>query len=464
MTTDVRTFTAASMQQALDIVRQEMGPDAVILHTRQIEKRRLWPWLKSRQQVEITAGAGVNVRPVLPQAQSPSTGSAAISALPRRFLNADELAPPPPLLKTDSKSSAPAKGTAQPPRSTPPAAAATPRSLARGPVPARPETLTPRTSVKPSFPSTPQTTTKQAVVSQPTNDPTAEIHKRLDALQQALAELTRQAKVRVADEVPVELFPYYARLIDADVDEPLARELTIHLKREATADQLASPAACTALLTAMVEREIRCTPPIKAVRGRRKVAALIGPTGVGKTTTIAKLAANFRLKDGWKLGLVTVDTYRVAAVEQLRTYAEIIDLPMKVVTNPAEMHRALDELSGLDLVLVDTAGRSPNDDLQLQELKSLLQTTGIDEVHLVLSLAAGAKMLEATAAKFSPIKMTSVILTKLDETATRGTLLTLARQLPWPFSYVTNGQSVPDDIEPAHSARLANWMLENKTR
>lgn len=105
------------------------------------------------------------------------------------------------------------------------------------------------------------------------------------------------------------------------------------------------------------------------------------------------MAANFRLRDGIKIGLVTVDTFRVAAVEQLRTYAEIIDLPMKVVTSPLEMRRTLDELVGLDLILIDTGGRSPRDELKIQELKSLLAEAQADEVHLVLSLTAGVSSL-----------------------------------------------------------------------
>lgn len=452
MTTDVRTFTAESMQSALDIVRKEMGADAVILQTRQIEKRRLLPWLKSRQEVEITAGTGANVMQMA-KAEA-ATATKPVAAPPRRFLNADDLAPPPALLKPETKPQPVAKPAAS--------AAAPSRFQARAPIPARPESITPK-SAKPAAlaPQQPQPPIKLTVAPRPTSDSTAEIHKRLDALQQALAELTRQAKIRVADEVPVELFQHYTKLVDADVDEQIARELTVRLKREAGPEQLANPQACTAMLTNMIEREIKCTPSIKAVRGRRKVVALVGPTGVGKTTTIAKLAANFRLRDGLKIGLVTVDTFRVAAVEQLRTYAEIIDLPMKVVTSPQEMRRALEELSGLDLVLVDTAGRSPNDDLKLQELKTMLTETGVDEVHLVLSLAVGAKALEAAAEKFSSIKMASVILTKLDETATPGTILTLARRVAWPFSYLTTGQNVPEDIEPAHAARLAQCVFGN---
>ena len=119
--------------------------------------------------------------------------------------------------------------------------------------------------------------------------------------------------------------------------------------------------------------------------GNRKVVALVGPTGVGKTTTIAKIAANFRLRDKKTVGLITADTYRIAAVEQLRTYAEIIDLPLEVVTTPREMRRAVLQMEHLDLVLIDTAGRSPHDELRLHELRALLREANPDETHLVLS-------------------------------------------------------------------------------
>lgn len=449
MTTEVRTFTAESMQAALDIVRREMGPDAVILHTRQIAKRRLLPWMKSRQEVEITAGMGVTVR-----SSSSSASSSAITAPPKhRSLKDDDLSPPPALLKPVVKPQPEIKPATSPVnRITTPTAPKTDspiplRLQTRTPVPVRADSLTPRTTSRPaSLPST-------------ANDSTAEIHKRLDALQQALAELSRQSKVRVTEEIPAELVPLFTKLIDADVDDVLAREYISRIKQQATSDQLANPQAALALLTTLLEREIRCARPITAVRGRRKVVALIGPTGVGKTTTIAKLAANYRLRDRLKLGLVTVDTYRVAAVEQLRTYAEIIDLPMKVVTNPDEMRSALEELAHVDLVLIDTAGRSPNDEIKLQELKTLLTDTGVDEVHLVLSLAVGAKALELTAEKFSSLKLASVMLTKLDEAPSTGALLTVARRVACPISYLTTGQNVPEDIEAANSARLAQWVL-----
>jgi flagellar biosynthesis protein FlhF len=290
-------------------------------------------------------------------------------------------------------------------------------------------------------------------------DPTAALSRRLDAIQKMLHDLGRANQLPRGDQVPPELFQVYAELIDAEVEDDVARDLICKLKRTASPAQLTDAGSARSLLTALVESEVRCCEPIAPKSGRRRVVALVGATGVGKTTTIAKLAANFRLRSGIKLGLVTVDTYRVAAVEQLRTYAEIIDLPMKVVTNPLEMRRALDELAGLDLVLIDTAGRSPKDELQIQELKSLLAEAHVDEVHLVLSMTSSRQSLEAAAEKFSAAGTTAVILTKLDEASGMGAVLSLARRVGLPISYLTAGQAVPDDIEPAHPRRIARLVL-----
>jgi flagellar biosynthesis protein FlhF len=193
--------------------------------------------------------------------------------------------------------------------------------------------------------------------------------------------------------------------------------------------------------------------------GTRRLVALVGPTGVGKTTTIAKLAANYRLKEKHNVGLITVDTYRIAAVEQLRTYADIIDLPMQVVSTPREMREAVRRLESLDLILMDTAGRSPRDEIKIQELKSFLTEAAADEVHLVLSSVAGARTLEQTTERFASVGTTALILTKLDEATGLGNLLPLLRTSQLPLSYLTNGQNVPDDIETADTGRLARLVL-----
>jgi flagellar biosynthesis protein FlhF len=208
-----------------------------------------------------------------------------------------------------------------------------------------------------------------------------------------------------------------------------------------------------------VESCVSIAPPIATVAGTRRVVALVGPTGVGKTTTVAKLAANFKLAHGFRPGLVTVDTYRIAAVEQLRTYAEIISLPLAVANAPGEMRRAMDELGDVDLVLIDTAGRSPRDEVKIRELADFLAEARPDEVHLVLSAVAGERSLRAAVERFSVVRADRLILTKLDEADGLGGVLAVLGQADRPVSYLTTGQAVPDDIEPADRSRLARLIL-----
>ena len=461
--TDVQTFKAASMQEALDIVRRELGPDAVILHTRHVEQRRLLPWLKTREEVEITAGVGINVP------TSDSVGKAiSFDAQPSvepiggeshcRSEAEIEAGEPPQQIDRDYPVD---ESTGEIDFSDIPDSTASQCRISAATFQhtsnSSGETDTARSNV-----------TRHSDLpgddadadSSPSNwDPPSEFSTKLDSIQRMIANLGHVRHSSVCDDIPDDLFHVYTGLIDADVDDDLAREMTFRLKQNCSPQQLADQDVTQALLTAMVESDIRCSGPITPVPGRRKVVALVGPTGVGKTTTIAKLAANFRLRDGVKMGLVTVDTYRIAAVEQLRTYAEIIDLPIMVVTNPIEMRRTMEELVGLDLVLIDTAGRSPRDELQIQELKRLLAEANVDEVHLVQSLTASLRSIKATAEKFSTANTTSLILTKLDEAAEMGTMLSVAREVPLPVSYLTTGQDVPDDIEPAHATRMSRLIL-----
>ena len=209
----------------------------------------------------------------------------------------------------------------------------------------------------------------------------------------------------------------------------------------------------------MIEAEIAVAGPIQLTPGRSRLVALVGPTGVGKTTTIAKLAAQYRLREKRRVGLITVDTYRIAAVEQLRTYADIIDLPMQVVSTPREMREAVRRMSDLDLILLDTAGRSPKDNVRIQELRAFVSEADADEVHLVLSAMTCARSLQQTAERFSAVGATALILTKLDEASSLGNLLSLLRFSKLPLSYLTNGQNVPDDIETVNAQRLARLIL-----
>ncbi|NLY88904.1 MAG: flagellar biosynthesis protein FlhF [Firmicutes bacterium] len=197
--------------------------------------------------------------------------------------------------------------------------------------------------------------------------------------------------------------------------------------------------------------------PVKLL-SRPTVVALVGPTGVGKTTTIAKLAANFALFEGKSVGLVTIDTYRIAAVEQLKTYAEILNLPLRVVFTPGEFKRALLELSDKDLILVDTAGRSQRNRRQIRELSQFFNGRRLHETHLVLSTNTKLEdMLEAAEA-FREVSFNRLIFSKLDETSNIENMLTFLERVQVPLSYLTTGQNVPEDIEVASPDVIKKYL------
>ena len=284
------------------------------------------------------------------------------------------------------------------------------------------------------------------------------MQNQLTELQAMVQELCRRSDAPRHD-LPEELFQLFTELLDSDLSEDLARELVERVRTETKGSPIDDLLMVKARLARMIEAEVRVSGPIQVTPGRCRLVALVGPTGVGKTTTIAKLAANYRLKEKRRVGLITVDTYRIAAVEQLRTYADIIDLPMQVVSTPREMREAVGRMDNLDLILLDTAGRSPKDEVRIQELRAFLTEADAHEVHLVLSSVAGARVLEQTAERFAAVGTTSLILTKLDEATGLGNILPLVRTSRLPVSYLTNGQNVPDDIETAESMRIARLIL-----
>lgn len=441
---DIRTFRASSMQEAMRIMRRELGEEAVVVNTRSIVQRRALPFLKPKSEVEVTARVAKVTRSVI---EGHSTAVACAPSLTLRVSEAEDSRVLSPLQLAEHLERELLESNRGAPSDDGIELSPSLERLITAPV------------------SKPSGGKPNVAYSDKTNIPAlsqfepAALNQRLDSIQRMLESLNKARHLGGDSEVPPELFQLYTELLDSDVEEELSRDLIFRVRRHVKPEQLHDHDYCKSLLTGLVESDFRVASPIKPTPGRRRVVALVGPTGVGKTTTVAKLAANFRLRDGIKMGLVTVDTYRVAAVEQLRTYAEIIDLPMKVVTSPLEMRRALDELVGLDLILIDTGGRSPRDELKIQELKTLLAEAQVDEVHLVLSLTAGISSLKSACEKFAVANTTALVLTKLDEAAGMGALLTAARKLPLPVSYLTTGQDVPDDIESANACRMARLVL-----
>ncbi|HEX2954003.1 MAG TPA: flagellar biosynthesis protein FlhF [Bacillota bacterium] len=196
------------------------------------------------------------------------------------------------------------------------------------------------------------------------------------------------------------------------------------------------------------------------LKNKPTVVALVGPTGVGKTTTIAKIAAHFVLFERVKVALVTIDTYRIAAVEQLKTYAEIINIPVSVVFTREDYQEALHNYAGYDLLLVDTAGRSQKNQGQIQELQNFFNGVTPDEVHLVISATTKLQDMVEVVESFADVGYNRIIFSKLDETNEYQSLMALAGRIRMPLSYITTGQNVPDDIEVVTPDRLA--VLANK--
>lgn len=199
---------------------------------------------------------------------------------------------------------------------------------------------------------------------------------------------------------------------------------------------------------------------IKDERKEKRIKAFIGPTGVGKTTTLAKLAAHYCLEKKMKVGLITTDTYRIAASEQLKIYAKIMGVPIEIASGRDKFMRALSNFGEKDLILVDTPGRNHHDDQCLSTLKSILPDDM--ETFLLLSPVADREYLLEAADRFRIFHYDRIILTKLDECSRFGAMVDILDAIAKPVSYVTTGQNVPKDIETANPDRLAELTLQSR--
>jgi flagellar biosynthesis protein FlhF len=290
--------------------------------------------------------------------------------------------------------------------------------------------------------------------------PSDPLVSEVGVLKSLVVDLLRETRRTRAEEFPGELYGNYVELVQQAVTDEIARQLIEEVRRALSDGQLHDPKAVRAQLARAVESMLPTAGPIRPVqRGRPTIVALIGPTGVGKTTTVAKLAANLCLREHRKVGLITIDTYRIAAVDQLRTYAEIIDIPLQVVVTPNQLKDAVARLADKDVLLIDTAGRSQRDVTKIEELRAYFDVIRPDEVHLVLSSTCTADVLLDTIQRFQAVGIDRVIFTKLDEAIGFGAMLACLKKADAQLSYVTTGQDVPDDIEVGEGNSLAELVL-----
>ena len=291
---------------------------------------------------------------------------------------------------------------------------------------------------------------------------TAAYSKRMSDITQELSGMTgeKQSLKQRENANYKYLQLIYNKLIDNEVDSRFADEIIgeieSSLKKESNLDSILSAVYQKIILKLGKPRTI-------AMKDKPKVIFFIGPTGVGKTTTIAKIASSFKIEKDAKVAFITADTYRIAAVEQLNTYASIIDCPVSVVYSVEDMNKSLTEYKDYDLILVDTAGRSHKAEEQMDELKAFIEEVALREEefdfesYLTLSLTTKYKDLKSIADKYDVDY--AVIFTKLDETCSLGNILNVRMLTDRPLSYTTSGQNVPDDIEVINEQGVAKQLL-----
>ena len=201
------------------------------------------------------------------------------------------------------------------------------------------------------------------------------------------------------------------------------------------------------------------TGSIQLKKGAPTTVCLVGPTGSGKTTTIAKLAAAAARQERKRVALITIDTYRIGALEQLEAYARLLEVPVSRVYAPEDIRSAIERYASYDLLFIDTIGRSAFNTQQISEQAVLLEALGTDEVHLCLDAGDSPATLKQALAGFSVLRPTHLILTKVDETASLGATLEVALESGLPLSYMTTGQRVPEDLTLASADELAERVL-----
>ncbi|GIW55322.1 MAG: flagellar biosynthesis protein FlhF [Nitrospiraceae bacterium] len=415
----IKTYRALTMQDAIRSIKEELGPDAVILSTKQVRTGGHLFGLFSRPVIEVTAGIDHDIKrtkdaaAVPTRTDCPSREGSVLDQRDSAFLHA---------LRASMDS-----------------ADADDRAI--------------------SCPSP----------SCPCSSPRAGLDRdRRRHLGQVKAELRRlHARVRSTEWIPggdpkgdssAPEATLYRDLVAQGVEPSTAEALLNDAKSRLPQADLGSPVAWRRALERIVIELTKVSGPLLA-HGDQKIALFIGATGVGKTTTIAKLAAHYRTKEKRAVSVITLDTYRMASVEQLRAYAKVLGVPLDIALTRREALEGIRRRRAADVILIDTAGRSPLDAEGLNELKELLTAGPCFETHLVLSATTSERDLLLTLTRYARLPIDRLLFTKLDETTSFGGIFETALRTGLALSYFSTGQRVPDDLEPATPERLANLLL-----
>ncbi len=436
----VKRFVATNIEEAMSKIKREMGPNAVILHTRYFKEGGFLGLFK-RSYVEVTAATEEDNRPTLKLNQT-GPDLLDVQAVKQQILAAQSNLTPA------------EEAVNQPPEFTAPYAA-------------NPVAFQVASSEQniPLQNKVPRNVPKQV----PNNELKLEhpdLSQELLQMKNMMTEMTRILE----ESSTIPNFPkigkeLYLRLRKQEVEDRLAKRIVRNTLQQLEMEAEEQDERLEDIFLSNILKPLKKGKPIqigKTPLKKPKVFALVGPTGVGKTTTIAKLAAMFSVIEQKKVAFVTVDTYRIAAVEQLKTIAEIMNVPVKVVYSVEQMQKSLLELVDRELIFIDTAGRSHKNEQQLDELKEYLEAARPDETFLVMSSTGKYQDMLDILKAYEDCGITRLIFTKVDETSFYGAIYNIACRSKIPLAYLTTGQEIPDDIEAIDPMKLARLLLKEQ--
>lgn len=412
----VKKYTASTMREALEKMKSDLGTGAVILGSRKISRGGLLDFL-GREMFEVTA---TNEENILPQKSKPSAPMIRPSGSRLSVTVGDNgpVADPRP-----EEFSRVVRGTLE--GIEPPLAEPVERNAA----------------------------TSTTVIRQ--------LKQELRELKGGMTEMAEQMRYQRMPALPPILKEIYKKLVDNELEEKLALELIQKLYGRFSENQYSNRDIVEDYLIGEISSMIKAVGPTPIREKEPLVIAFVGPSGVGKTTCLAKLATNKKFYGNNRLAMITADNYRVAATQQLGTFSEIADIPLEIVHSPRDLTKALARHKDKEAIMLDTAGGSQFNERLRGELASVLEAAAPDEIHLVLSVTTKAKDLLQAIKGFRMGPNVRLLLTKFDESLTFGSIVSVAREAGLPLSYLTFGQEVPEDLEAADAEKIARLVVKN---
>lgn len=298
---------------------------------------------------------------------------------------------------------------------------------------------------------------KQEVSVKKDTELNTEIKKLNDSVKYIIENIDSKGEDREEKKISSKLIKFKDRLISNGVREDIANDIIENIDKQINLEDK-DDNTISEIIKYNVKAYLGEVEPIRLTTDQR-IIFFMGPTGVGKTTTIAKLASYFRLSEKKKVGLITADIYRIAAVEQLKTYADILSVPLKVIYEIKGIYESLSNFKDRDVILIDTAGRSHKNVEQMDELKQLITTVKNKEVFLVLNIGTDIDNIRAIIDQYGFVDDFKIIFTKSDETDKLGNILNTKFFVDNKLSYITTGQNVPDDISVIDTEELSKKLI-----